>query len=44
VFDGQAEAGWYSANFQARDLPSGVYLYRLEGEGFSRTLKMVVLK
>jgi hypothetical protein len=44
VYDGPAEAGWYTANFQARNLTSGVYLYRLESVGFSQTLKMVVLK
>ena len=44
LFEGPAEAGWYSTSFQAKNLPSGVYLYRLEGLGFSQTLKMVVLK
>jgi hypothetical protein len=42
--DGIVEAGWYSVNFNAQHLSSGVYLYRLEGSGFAQILKMVVLK
>lgn len=44
LVDGMVEAGWYSVNFNAQNLSSGVYLYRLEGRGFAQTLKMVVLK
>ncbi|MCX6134323.1 MAG: T9SS type A sorting domain-containing protein [Ignavibacteriales bacterium] len=44
LVDGNVEAGWYSVNFNARQLSSGVYLYRLESSGFAQTLKMVVLK
>ena len=44
LVDGSVEAGWYSVNFNAQNLSSGVYLYRLESRGFAQTLKMVVLK
>jgi hypothetical protein len=44
LVDGVADAGWYSVNFNAQSLSSGVYLYRLESRGFAQTLKMVILK
>jgi hypothetical protein len=44
LVDGMVEAGWYSVNFNAQNLSSGVYLYRLESRGFAQTLKMVILK
>ncbi len=37
-------AGWHSETFDASQLPSGVYLYRLEAGGFVQARKMVVLK
>jgi hypothetical protein len=42
--DGEKQANTYEAEFDATNLPSGVYYYRLEAEGFSETKKMVVLK
>ncbi|MBD3178541.1 MAG: T9SS type A sorting domain-containing protein [Candidatus Latescibacteria bacterium] len=36
--------GSYEVNFNARNLSSGMYFYRLEGEGFSETRKMVLLR
>jgi hypothetical protein len=44
LVDQNVEAGWYSVNFNAQNLASGVYLYRLESRGFAQTLKMVILK
>jgi hypothetical protein len=44
LVNGMVEAGWYSVNFNAHNLSSGVYLYRLESRGFAQTLKMVILK
>ncbi len=37
-------AGFHQANFSASDLPSGVYLYRLEAGGRNLTGKMLLLK
>jgi len=37
-------AGTYEATFNASDIPSGVYYYRLTTEGYSETRKMVVIK
>ena len=44
LFEGMAEPGWYTANFQAFNLPSGAYLCRLESGGFVQTRKMLLLK
>jgi hypothetical protein len=38
------EAGFYSVNFNAKQLPTGVYLYRLETNGYSLTKKMLLIK
>ena len=37
-------AGNYSVNFNAYDLPSGVYFYKLETEQFSQVRKMILIK
>ncbi|HTY37390.1 MAG TPA: T9SS type A sorting domain-containing protein [Bacteroidota bacterium] len=44
VVDAYLQGGWYSAKFDARTLASGVYLYRMECNGFAQTMKLVVLK
>ncbi|OGU65020.1 MAG: hypothetical protein A2440_09240 [Stygiobacter sp. RIFOXYC2_FULL_38_25] len=38
------DAGIYSVDFNAKHLPSGVYLYRLETNGYTQTKKMILLK
>ncbi len=40
----QLTAGRYTATFTAADLPSGVYIYRLEVNDFVATKKMVLMK
>ena len=42
--DGYAQANTYEAIFDAANLPSGVYYYRLEADGFNETKKMVIVK
>jgi hypothetical protein len=37
-------AGNYSVNFNAADLPSGIYFYRLEAGEFSEVRKMMLVK
>jgi len=38
------EAANYSVNFNASNLPSGIYFYRLKSGGFSSTKKLILLK
>ncbi len=42
--EGVKQPGNYRVTFNASDLPSGVYFCRLEGGGFSRTIKMLLSK
>jgi len=42
--DGEFPAGYHRAPFRASELPSGVYLYRLESENHSQTRKLVLLR
>ncbi|MBP9096485.1 MAG: T9SS type A sorting domain-containing protein [Ignavibacteria bacterium] len=37
-------AGSYSYDFNASELPSGVYFYQLQADGFVETKKMILLK
>ncbi|HMS64761.1 MAG TPA: T9SS type A sorting domain-containing protein, partial [Ignavibacteria bacterium] len=37
-------AGYYSVNFNASNLSSGVYYYRLEANGISKVMKMALVK
>jgi len=42
--NGFKNAGNYSVNFNAADLPSGIYFYRLEAGQFSQVKKMMLIK
>jgi hypothetical protein len=42
--DGTINAGYYNAEITSTNLSSGVYFYTLQGEGFTDTKKMVLLK
>jgi len=42
--DGVKQANTYEVEFDATNLPSGVYYYKLEADGFSETKKMVLVK
>ena len=51
LIDKEQKTGSYTVNFDASELPtgrqelaSGVYLYRIEANGFSLTKKMTLLK
>jgi len=37
-------AGTYTVTFDGSDLPSGIYVYRIQTEGFSENKKMTLLK
>jgi hypothetical protein len=42
--NGFKDAGYYSVNFNASDLASGIYLYKLEAGQFSQVKKMILIK
>lgn len=44
LFEGQRKAGFYTAIFDASDLTSGVYFYRLMVKDFVTTKKLILLK
>lgn len=44
VIDGELKAGSYSLDFDASNLPSGVYFYRLTTDRFTDTKKMLLIK
>ncbi|RMD88645.1 MAG: T9SS C-terminal target domain-containing protein [Calditrichaeota bacterium] len=44
LVDEEHEPGEYKVVFEAHGLPSGVYFYRIEAEGFVKTRKLMLLK
>jgi hypothetical protein len=44
LFDGYKEPGAHTFNFDAKDLNSGVYIYKIEANNFTQTRKMTLLK
>jgi photosystem II stability/assembly factor-like uncharacterized protein len=44
LVNGYKEAGKYEINFNASELPSGAYFYKLETAGFNETKKMLLTK
>ncbi len=44
LVDGLQAAGTHEVRFEGAGFPSGVYLYRLETEGFSQMRRMVLMK
>jgi beta-glucanase (GH16 family) len=44
LVNGRQTAGLHTATFYAGDLPSGVYLYRLDAAGFTQVKKMILMK
>ncbi len=44
LINGIQDAGYYTVQFHAADLPSGVYIYRLTAGNDVRTMKMILMK
>jgi hypothetical protein len=44
LVDGTKPAGAYKVSFDGSQLPSGIYMYRLETDGYTMSKKMVLMK
>ena len=44
LVDEEKEAGTYELNWNASNIPSGVYFYKLQAGSFLQTRKMILLK
>jgi len=44
LFSGELQKGNYNAEFEGKNLPSGIYFARLKMNESSRTIKMLLLK
>jgi hypothetical protein len=44
LVNGSMDAGRHVVSFSANNLPSGLYLYRMETDGFTAQKKMVLMK
>jgi hypothetical protein len=44
LVDSFVDAGWYAVNFQMTNMSSGVYLCRMETNGFVQSRKMLLMK
>ena len=44
LVNGEKSAGRYEVVWDARNLPSGIYFYRLQANGFSEVKKLLLLK
>jgi hypothetical protein len=40
LVNGELQAGFHKVLFDAKDLPSGLYFYRIQAEGFAQTRKL----
>ena len=44
IAEGKYNAGFYQVELKINDLPSGVYVYRIESKDFVSTKKLTLLK
>ncbi|MBD3408871.1 MAG: T9SS type A sorting domain-containing protein, partial [Ignavibacteriales bacterium] len=44
LVDRELRAGWHEATFAPHNLPSGVYVYRVEAGDYTETMRMIYLK
>ena len=44
LIDGELEGGYHTVRFEAANLSSGLYFYRMQSERFNQTRKLVFLR
>jgi hypothetical protein len=44
IAEGMYDAGYHKVTFNASNLPSGTYIYRLESNDFVQVRKMILIK
>jgi hypothetical protein len=44
LYEGEHQAGYYQLSIDGRNLASGIYFCRIETEGFSKVIKMSLIK
>lgn len=44
LVNSNVEAGYHSVNWDAKNLPAGIYFVMLQTDGFTKTTKLVLLK
>ncbi|MCU0333162.1 MAG: T9SS type A sorting domain-containing protein [Ignavibacteriaceae bacterium] len=44
IAEGMYESGYHKITFNANNLPSGTYIYRLESSDFVQVKKMMLIK
>ncbi|MBK7632619.1 MAG: T9SS type A sorting domain-containing protein [Ignavibacteriales bacterium] len=44
IFNGELEEGYHEMIFNASGISSGIYFYKIEGENYSATKKLMLLK
>jgi hypothetical protein len=44
LVNGNVEAGYHQAEFNGSDLSSGLYIYKIETDGFTDVKKMILVK
>ncbi|MCX6170102.1 MAG: T9SS type A sorting domain-containing protein [Ignavibacteriales bacterium] len=44
ILSGEQTAGFYEIEFDAKEIPSGIYFYRIEAGEFTQTKKMILMK
>jgi len=44
LVNGEVKAGSYEVKFDASDLSSGIYFYKIQADGYTSTKKMMLLR
>ena len=44
LINNELKAGYHEINIDAHNLPSGIYLYKIQSGDFTKTKKMILMK